>query len=90
MTDKHMIPVLADYLTMLIRTFMTSISREYISDPYWRNTVVVETGDISPIEFAMTVAQKEDLFRCGFDTASSVIPLKLESLPMALPAQASV
>ena len=81
---------LADYLTMLVRTFMTSISREYVSDPYWRNTVVVETGDISPIEFAMTVAQKEDLFRRGFDTASSVIPQKLESLPMPLPAQASV
>ena len=58
-------------------------------DDQWRNTVVVETGDISPIEFAMTVAQKEDLFRRGLETASSVIPLKLESGRAALPARAN-
>lgn len=70
---------LPDYLTMLIRTFMTSISREYISAPYWRNTVVVETGASSPLEFAMSTAQKQDLFQRGFETAQTVIPLKLEA-----------
>jgi NTE family protein len=74
---------LPDYLTMLIRTFMTSISREYISDSYWRNTVVVETGETSPIEFAMSVEQKQELFRCGFETTLHVIPLKLERSPPA-------
>ncbi|MCB1791882.1 MAG: patatin-like phospholipase family protein [Gammaproteobacteria bacterium] len=69
---------LPDYLTMLIRTFMTSISREYIATPYWRNTVVVETGESSPLEFAMSPTQKQDLFQRGYDTACSVIPLKLE------------
>lgn len=70
---------LPDYVTMLIRTFMTSISREYISDSYWRNTIVVDTGDISPVEFAMSPAQKEELFRRGLETTRAVIPLKLES-----------
>ena len=70
---------LPDYLTMLIRTFMTSISREYISAPYWRNTVVIETGASSPLEFAMSPEQKQDLFQRGHDTACTVIPLKLES-----------
>jgi NTE family protein len=70
---------LPDYLTMLIRTFMTSISREYISTPYWRNTVIVETGEISPLEFAMSTAQKQDLFQRGYDTTLQVIPFKLET-----------
>lgn len=69
---------LPDYLTLLIRTFMTSISREYISDPYWRNTVVIETGGISPLEFALSVEQKEDLFQRGLRTVREVIPMKLE------------
>jgi NTE family protein len=80
---------LPDYVTMLIRTFMTSISREYISDSYWRNTIVVDTGDISPVEFSMSPAQKEELFRRGLETAETVIPLKLESkqeLPTRIPA----
>jgi NTE family protein len=68
---------LPDYLTMLIRTFMTSISREYISDPYWRNTVVVETGSISPLEFAMTMQQKQELYRRGLETVQQVLPMKL-------------
>lgn len=86
--ESHLFP-LPDYLTMLIRTFMTSISREFISTPYWRNTVVVETGDSSPLEFAMSAEQKHDLFQRGYDTTRSVIPLKLESggapTPIALP-----
>ena len=72
---------LPDYLTMLIRTFMTSISREYISESYWRNTVVVETGNVSPIEFAMTLEQKQDLYRRGLETAQQVLPVKLQQTP---------
>ncbi len=68
---------LPDYLQMLIRTFMTSISREYISDSYWRNTVVVETGTISPIEFALSIEQKEELFQRGLSTVHQIIPIKL-------------
>jgi len=76
--ESRLFPLPA-YLTMLIRTFMTSISREYISNPYWRNTVVVETGNISPLEFAMTARQKEELFQCGLQTARQIVPLKLEA-----------
>jgi NTE family protein len=72
---------LPDYLTMLIRTFMTSISREYISTPYWRNTIMIETGNLSPLEFAMSVAQKEQLYRCGFETVMELLPVKLDQKP---------
>ena len=69
------------YLTMLIRTFMTSISREYISETYWRNTVVIETGDISPIEFGLKPEQKEELYQQGLQTVMQVVPMKLETMP---------
>lgn len=80
---------LPDYLTMLIRTFMTSMSREYISAPYWRNTVVIETDNVSPLEFALSVAQKEGLFRCGLDTVNAVLPVKLSREPPELAATLS-
>lgn len=70
---------LPDYLTLLVRTFMTSLSREYISAPYWRSTVVIETGDSSPLEFAMDTAQKQALFDRGVDTVQTVLPIKLAS-----------
>jgi NTE family protein len=72
---------LPSYLTMLIRTFMTSISREYISNPYWRNTIIVETGKLSPLEFAMNTRQKEELFQCGLRTVKRIMPLKLDAGP---------
>lgn len=70
---------LPDYVTMLIRTFMTSISREYIQDNFWRSTVVIETSNVSPIEFSMSIAQKQDLYERGYDTTCTVLPLKLNS-----------
>ncbi len=75
---------LPDYLTMLIRTFMTSISREYINTDYWRNTIVIETGDISPVEFAMPVAKKEELYRRGLETVRQLVPAKVEQTAVKL------
>lgn len=72
---------LPDYLLMLIRTFMTSLSREYISDPYWRKTVVIDTGSSSPLEFALSRKQKEELFQRGYETVMNVVPMKLEGAP---------
>lgn len=69
---------LPHYLTMLIQTFMISISRAYISAPYWRNTVVIDTGASAPVEFAMSPEQKQTLYQCGLDTVNTVIPMKLE------------
>ena len=75
--ESHVFP-LPDYLTMLIRTFMTSISREYISTAYWRNTIVIETANISPLEFALSPERKEALYRSGLETVRELIPVKFE------------
>ena len=70
---------IADYFTLLIRTFMTTINREYVSEEYWRNTVIVNTGDISPIDFSVDPQQKQRLFDLGYQTTSEYIPAKVLS-----------
>lgn len=68
---------LPSYLTMLIRTFMTSISREYVRDAYWSKTLLIETGDISPLEFSLSPLQKNLLFMAGYEQTMHYLPIKL-------------
>ncbi|GLX82079.1 patatin-like phospholipase family protein [Thalassotalea eurytherma] len=66
-----------NYITLLIRTFMTTISREYINDAFWHNTVVVNTGNSSAVDFTMSSEKKERLFQTGYKTACDVLPVKV-------------
>ena len=68
---------LADYLFMLVRTFMSTISREYLSETLWLNTVLIETEGMSPLEFHMTPEQKQTLYDQGYATTRAVLPGKL-------------
>lgn len=69
---------LPDYLIMLIRAFMTTLSREFVSDSRWDTTIVIDTGTIAPSEFMLTQLQKEDLFQRGLQTTLDLLPRKLE------------
>lgn len=71
---------LKDYIMMLIRTFMTAVSREYVHADHWHNTVVVDTGTISSVDFDMDEQQQTFLYHAGFDTAKAILPQKLSSL----------
>lgn len=68
---------LAGYLRMLMRTFMTSISREYVRDAYWSKTLIIETGEFTPLDFDLTLAQKELLYQAGYEQTMHYLPLKL-------------
>ena len=74
--SRRILPV-ADYLFMLIRTFMTTLSREYLSDALWLNTILIETEGLSPLEFHMTLEQKTTLFQAGYQTTLDYLPVKL-------------
>mgnify|MGYP000391825101 CR=1 FL=1 len=76
---KGLFPIF-NYVTLLIRTFMTTISREYINDAFWHNTVVVNTGLSSAVDFTMTPDQKEALFFKGYHTATKILPIKVKAL----------
>lgn len=74
---RNLLPPLADYLFMLIRTFMSTLSREFLSEALWVNTVLIECEGLSPLEFHMTPEQKKSLFDLGYCTTLEILPLKL-------------
>lgn len=69
---------LRDYLELLVQTFMTTLSREYINEAFWLSTIVIETGDTSPFDLKLGLAEKERLFTVGYDTTRDVLPGKLQ------------
>lgn len=71
---------LVSYIYMLIRTFMSAVSREYVHAEHWHNTIVINTGAVSSVDFAMSRQQKQQLFNTGYETAMSIVPLKLGAL----------
>lgn len=68
------------YLSMLIRTFMTTLSREFIDARHWPRTVVVDVGPYSPIDFALGEAHKRELYACGYETVRNILPFKFPEL----------
>lgn len=73
---RRILPVV-DYMFMLVRTFMNTISREYLSDALWLNTVLIETEGMSPLEFNVSQEQKQSLFNSGYRTTHDILPGKL-------------
>jgi len=68
---------LKSYVLMLIKTFMNAISREYVHAEHWQNTIVINTGKSSSVDFNMTDDEKEVLYQQGYRTALSYIPKKV-------------
>jgi len=68
---------LADYLQMLMRAFMTSLSREFIQDAFWNSTVVIDTNGVSPLEFRLAADTKLALYQAGYDTTLRIFPEKM-------------
>lgn len=68
------------YLSLLIRTFMTTMSREYINDNFWHSTIVIDTGNISPVDFTLDEQTKKDLINAGYETCLNILPIKLGKL----------
>jgi NTE family protein len=73
---KSWLPIV-QYVMMLIRTFMTAMSREYVHDQYWKNTIIINTGKLSPVDFNMSIQDKESLYEIGYKTALEFIPERL-------------
>lgn len=76
MSRRSAVP-LRDYLGMLIHTFMTSLSHEYVNDAFWLSTIIVETGDVSPVAFSLDAKAKDRLFELGYSNTMSHLPRKL-------------
>jgi len=68
-----------NYVTLLIRTFMTTISREYINDAFWHSTIIINTGECSAVDFNMSKKQKNELYDIGYNTALNIVPIKVST-----------
>lgn len=66
------------YITLLIRTFMTAVSREFVHAQYWHSTLVINTGNVSAVDFSMNKETKAYLFDLGYQTTIDYLPAKLE------------
>ena len=75
--------MLPQYIGMLIRTFMTALSREYVHAEHWHNTLVINTGAASSVDFDMSREDKLALFTQGYETAMNFLPGKLERANLA-------
>lgn len=75
---------LPTYITLLVRTFMDALSREYVHQDYWNRTIVVDTGDISSADFNLTPENKHRLFELGYSTVKEHLPRKLVSYAHSL------
>ncbi|RRJ84543.1 patatin-like phospholipase family protein [Aestuariirhabdus litorea] len=79
-TQKHSLIPIKEYMSMLIRTFMTTLSREYINDAFWHSTIIVDTEHYSPVEFRLSREDKLRLYEMGYKTTLDVVPQKTLSL----------
>jgi NTE family protein len=72
---NRLIP-LATYISLLLQTFMNAISREYVQAEHWHSTVVINTGDVSPVDFELSSQQQQELLDTGYNTTLAVLALK--------------
>jgi NTE family protein len=74
---RRMFP-LVSYVLMLIQTFMNAMSREYVHAQYWHNTILINTGSVSSVDFNLPYDKKLNLLEMGYQTTKDIIPLKLK------------
>ena len=65
------------YLNLLIQTFMNAVSREYVRADHWHSTLIVDTGEVSPVDFSLSARTKMQLVQAGFQATVSYLPVKL-------------
>lgn len=73
----HRLVPLATFVHLLVQTFMNAVSREFVHAEYWYQTVVVDTGDVSPVDFALPAHTRRALLQRGYDTTMQYLPRKL-------------
>ncbi|EAQ98259.1 patatin-like phospholipase family protein [Congregibacter litoralis] len=83
--DRKPVIPLSNYLAMLIHTFMTTLSHEYINEAFWLSTIVVETGDVSPVAFTLGPELKAELFEAGYRSTLDFLPPKLAQGGLNIP-----
>lgn len=79
MKANRLFPVVT-YIYLLVQTFMDAVSREYVHAQHWHNTIVVDTGDVSPMNFSLPLAARLALFEVGYSTTHEFLAQKLSQV----------
>ncbi len=79
---RRLVP-LATYLYLLVQTFMHAVSREFVRAEYWHHTIVVDTGEVSPLDFALPMDTHRLLLQLGYQTTCDHLPRKLAMSDLA-------
>ncbi|WP_252735875.1 patatin-like phospholipase family protein [Aestuariibacter sp. A3R04] len=66
------------YLLLLARTFMSALSREYVHAEFWQRTILIDTGEVSAVDFNACTDDKQNLFEIGYNTTMAYLPAKLQ------------
>lgn len=70
------IPALT-YINLLVQTFMNAVSREYVRADHWHSTLIVDTGEVSPVDFSLSPQTKAELHQAGYLATRDFLPPKL-------------
>ncbi|MHA7817386.1 MAG: patatin-like phospholipase family protein [Pseudohaliea sp.] len=73
----HAFPPARAYLELLVRAFLTTLSREYVNDDFWLSTIVIDAGTTSPMDLSLPPERKEELYRVAYETTREILPRKL-------------
>jgi NTE family protein len=61
---------IVNYLRLLIRAFMTNISREYINHTFWHNTIIINTGLCSAVDFGISEEKNFHFFNIDYENCA--------------------
>lgn len=68
---------LPSYFNLLLRSYLSTLSQEYVADSYWNQTVLIDSGKVPTTKFSLSLAQKMELYDQGYATTMEILPNKL-------------
>lgn len=72
---------LVSYFTSFINSMTIQIERGHIRSGYWENTVCINTGNVSSINFNIPKQTKDRLIKSGYDSTKNHFYCKLQCIP---------
>lgn len=58
-----------DYARLLLDTMFAALENQRVPGPLWEDTILIQVGQIPPLQLKLSRANREILFQCGYDQA---------------------
>jgi NTE family protein len=70
-----------EFFAMLLETMGTAMENQRVPGWLWEDTILIKTGNIQPLQFGLTTADKELLVQYGYEQVSRYFNKKTPVLP---------